>query len=829
MKTNNLLQRALPHVLAVVAFLVITFIYFSPAFQGKTIAQHDIVQAKGAAQEANEYREKTGHYPLWTNSMFGGMPTYLIAADYPNSWTTKAGRFFANLLPEPANYLFLYLIGCYILLAALGLDAWIAALGAIGFALCSYNLINIEAGHASKVIAMGFLPPVLAGVILAYRGRYWIGGALVGLFLGMQLYGNHIQITFYMFITIGFYALMELIVAIREKKLKSFVIASAVVAVASGLAVGSHASRLMTTSEYSKESIRGKSELTPKPATGDTKGVNADGLDYDYAFNWSYGKLETLTLLIPDFYGGGTMAKSIGKNSNLYEALIAQGANDAQARQIVAQLSGALYWGDQPTTGGPTYAGAIIVFLFVLGMFIVRDRIKWWILASAVFMIMIAWGKNFILNDFLFYNLPLFDKFRAVTMSLALTQVFLVLGAALTVQELVRGEQTWARMQRPLLWSLGLTAGVALIFAVLGSAFFDFRNERIDQQLGQGYGEWIVRPLRDDRASLLRGDAFRSFLFILVAAGVIVAFLLKRINATLVTLVLAVLVLVDMFAIDKRYVNDADFTVDRREQARTFVKPTQADQQILQDTTQYRVFNYAASNGPFGDAETSYYHHSVGGYHGAKMRRYSDVMDSLLFKGKLSALNMLNTKYIIVPDQKTGQPLVQQNTEALGNAWFVPEYKLVANADQEITELGKETFNPQTTALIDKRFENELKGFQPQADSTATIRLVSYSPDRLVYESNAKTPQLAVFSEIYYANKDYWQAEVDGKPVPHFRANYILRGMIVPAGSHKITFTFVSNTYQQGETIALFSSIALFAFVGAAIFLAARQKKEEQA
>ncbi|MDJ1506199.1 hypothetical protein [Xanthocytophaga agilis] len=822
MKTNNLLQKAIPHVLAIVAFLIITFVYFSPVLDGKTMSQHDIVQARGAGHEAGLYREKTGHYPMWTNSMFGGMPTYLIAADYPNSWTTKVGRFFANLLPEPANYVFLYLIGFYILLAALGFDAWIGVLGAIGFAFCSYNLINIEAGHASKVIAMGFLPPILGGVILAYRGKYWIGGALVGLFLGMHIYGNHVQITFYMFLTIGFYVLMELIVAIREKRLKPFLIASAVIGVGVALAVGSHASRLLTTSEYSKESIRGKSELTPKPATADDKGVNADGLDYDYAFRWSYGKMETFTLLIPDFYGGGTMSKSIGKNSAMYNALIEKGASDAQAKQIVAQLSSALYWGDQPTTGGPTYAGAVILFLFVLGMFIIPNRIKWWILGSAVFMTMLAWGKNFALNDILFTYAPLFDKFRAVTMTLALTQVFLVLGAAMAVQELVRGEYSWTNLQRPLIWSFGLTGGVALLFALLGGAFFDFRSDIVDPQLAQGYGDWIIRPIRDDRASILRGDAFRSFMFIVVAAGVIIAFLFKRLSASLMVLVLGAVVLTDMFAVDKRYVNNDDFTIDRRDQERAIIKPTPADEQILRDTTQYRVFNYAAS--PFQDATTSYFHHSVGGYHGAKMRRYSDVIDSVLAKGSIKGLNMLNTKYVIVPDQKTGQVFVQQNPEALGNAWFVKEYKIVPNADEEIKAI--ETFEPKTTAIIDKRFEKDLNGLNIQFDSTATITLTSYSPDHLVYESNAQTPQLAVFSEIYYANKDYWQATIDDKPVPHFRVNYILRGMVVPPGKHKITFTFISNTYQQGEHIALFSSIALFAFVGAAIFLSAKQKNK---
>ncbi|MCU0355335.1 MAG: YfhO family protein [Cytophagales bacterium] len=819
---NNLLKTALPHLLALLVFLVITLVYFSPVLDGKTIEQPDIVQAKGAAQEANQYRQKTGSYPFWTNSMFGGMPTYLIASDYPNSWTTKAGRFFVNLLPDPANYLLLYLVGFYILLVALGLDAWLAALGAIGFAFGSYNLINIEAGHASKVIAVGFMPPILAGVILAYRGRYWLGGALAGLFLGMQLYGNHVQITFYMFLAIGLYALMEFVFALREKRLKTFLFASAVLALASALAVGSHASRLLTTNEYSKESIRGKSELTAKPAAGAQNAANANGLDYEYAFRWSYGKAESFTLLVPHFSGGGSMMRGLGKNSALYDAVIAQGASDAQARQFAEQMGSALYWGEQQMgTGGPAYAGAVVIFLFVLGLFVIKDRIKWWLLASAVLMLMLAWGRHFILNDWLFHYAPFFDKFRAVTMTLTLVQVYLAFGAALAVDALLRGNHTWATLKKPLAWSLGLTAGLALVFAVLGGAFFDFRNEEVDKQLSQAYGDWVVKPLRDDRASALQGDAFRSFLFIVAAAGVLLAFVFKRLNATMTVGLLALVVLVDMFAVDKRYLNNDKFTVTRRDREREYIQLTPADQQIMQDTTHYRVLNYSVN--PFNDASTSYFHASIGGYHGAKMRRYQDVIDSLLAKGKINVLNMLNTKYVIVPDQKTQQLQVQSNGEALGNAWFVRSYKIVPNADAELAAL--DTLNARTTALVDARFADQLKGFEPQPDSTATIRLVSYSPDVLVYQSNAAMPQLAVFSEMYYANKDYWQAEVDGKPVPHFRANYILRGMVVPAGSHKITFRFVSNTYRQGEQIALFSSIGLFAFLGVAVFFAVRSRQ----
>ncbi len=817
MKTNTF-QRLLPHLLAVVVFLVLTFVYFSPVFEGKTIAQHDIIQAKGAAQEATLYRQKTGQYPMWTNSMFGGMPTYLIAADYPNSWTTKVGRFFAYLLPEPANYVLLYLVGFYILLVAIGTNTWVSVLGAIGFAFCSYNFINIEAGHVSKVIALGFLPPILAGVILAYRGKYWLGGALMGLFLGMQLYGNHVQITFYMFLTIGLYALMEFILAIQAKTFKNFLIASTVLVLAAGLAVGSHASRLMTTQEYAKESIRGSSELTGTSAADSPNGkVNREGLDYEYVFRWSYGKWETFTLLIPDFYGGGSMSKPLGKGSAIYNAVVSRTGGEAEARNATAQVSQGLYWGEQPGTGGPAYAGAVVIFLFVLGMFIIRGPIKWWLLASTLLMIALAWGKNFILNDWLFEYVPLFDKFRAVTMTVTLAQVFLALGAALAVQEVISSSYTWKTMQKPLFWSLGLTAGVALILSVLGGAFFNFQNPQSDAQLP----DWLIGAVRDDRASLLQGDAFRSFLFIVVAAGLLIAYLTQKINATLLAMLLAVVVCIDMFAVDKRYLNDADFTVDRRQFARAAVQPTAADQQILQDTTHYRVFNYALS--PFNDASTSYFHQSVGGYHGAKMRRYADVIEQDISKGNMRVLDMLNTKYVIVPDQKTGQIGVQQNPGALGNAWFVREFELVPNADKELKSL--ETFDPKKTAIVDQRFESQLKAFQPAFDSTATIRLTSYEPDHLVYQSTAATPQLAVFSENYYANKDYWQAYIDDKPVDHFRTNYILRGIIVPAGSHKISFQFISTTYATGEKIALFSSIALFLCAGAALFIGFRKKQ----
>jgi hypothetical protein len=826
MKNKNLLQRFFPHLIVLFVFILITFLYFSPLLEGKTLTQHDIIQAKGAAKELNDYREKSGRLPLWTNSMFGGMPAYMIGADYPNSWTSSVARTFVSVLPDPANLVVLYLIGFYILLLALNFNPWLAAVGSIAYAFCSYNLINIEAGHASKVIAMGYLPPILAGVILAFRGRYWIGGALTGLFLALHLYGNHVQITYYLFITLALYGLFELVFAIREKRLQSFGIAAAVLVVAVGLAFGSHASRLLTTNEYSKESTRGKTELTQ--GSQNAKG----GLDRDYAFNWSYGKAETFTLLVPNFYSGATVGE-LNPSSNTYQALIANNVPQNQAREFIARVP--LYWGDQPFTGGPAYAGAIVCFLFVLAMFIVKDRIKWWLLATSIILISFAWGKNFFLNDLLFDYFPFFNKFRAVTMTLTLVQVYLCLGAALAVKELVQEQWTWDRFKKPLLYSLAFTAGVAFLLGLLGGVIFDYSSVTDTQQQ---LPPWLVNALRDDRQSMQRMDAFRSVFFILAAAGLIILYLRKKLAVNILYLGLGVLILIDLFNVDKRYFNNDDFVSKRK--ADDALQMMQADAVIKQDTTQYRVIDLTKGLGVLGDARASYFHHSIGGYHGAKMQRYAELFDSVVFKeltllatsfqqqkfspqtfSQLPALNMLNTKYFILSPEAQG---VVENPAALGNAWFVQDYKVVPNANAEIKAL-QGNFQPSQTAIVDQRYANELKGVTLQPDSAASIRLISYSPEKLAYQSSASGPQLAVFSEIYYHNQDYWQAFVDGKPVPSFRADYVLRAMMVPAGSHKIEFVFEGNTYKQGETIALISSILLFAFVAAAIFMNVRENK----
>ena len=823
MKKGNILQKSLPHVGVLLAFLVITFVYFSPVFEGKTLAKNDVVQSQGAAAEVLAYREKTGKFPLWTNSMFGGMPAYLVGTDYPNSWSTKLGRVFINLFPDPVNYVLLYLVGFYILLVALNFSPGLAALGSVAFAFSSYNLINIEAGHISKALAMGYLPPIIAGVILAFRGRYWVGGALAGLFMALHLYGNHIQITYYLLVTLAIYGVIELVYAAREGRLKTFLTAAAVLAVAVGLAFGSHASRLMVTNEYARESIRGTSDLT-RAGSGPSRG----GLDREYAFSWSYGKMETFTLLIPHFRGGGS-GVGLGPSSATFEAIERQAGRD-QARQFAAQAP--LYWGDQPFTGGPAYAGAVVCFLFVLGLFLVKDRIKWWLLASTFVLISFAWGKYFFLNDLLFNYFPFFNKFRAVTMALTLVQVYLALGAVLAVRELVTGAYTWTSLKKPLAWSLGLTAGVALLFALLAGALFDFSATSDTQQ---GLPAWLLEALRSDRESALRTDAIRSVFFILAAAGLLLAYVYKRLNATVLAATLSLLVLVDLFAVDKRYLNNEDFAPKRQAGK---VEPTAANQAILRDTTHYRVLNLTVS--PTDDATTSYFHRSVGGYHAAKLQRYQQLYDTVIraelqrlvtgLQGQsfspavfnqLPGLNMLNTKYFILGAEAQA---VLENPAALGNAWFVREYRVVPDANAEIQAV--KNLDPARTAVVDARYGKNLMDFDLRPDSAASIRLTAYSPDRLVYQSSAATPQLAVFSEVYYQGNNDWQAYVDGQPVPHFRANYLLRAMWVPAGSHRVEFVYTGNTYKKGETIALVSSVLLLGFVAGAAFLGTRRKEE---
>lgn len=811
-------KKLLPHLIAIVGFIVIAGLYASPVWQGKRLAQHDSVFAKAAAQEAKTYHDQTGEWSSWTNSMFGGMPAYLIATDYPTSISTKIGQYFGSWLPEPVNILFLLMLGAYILLMVMGANYWLASMGAIAYAFGSYNLLFIEAGHISKMLALGYAPGILAGVMLTLRGKTWIGAALTALFLSLNLYGNHVQVSYYIFLAIGIYALIEGIVMVREGKIKQFVTAGSMLLVAALIAVGTHTTRLWTTLEYSKESNRGKSELTPPKKTTET--ANADK---EYAFSYSYGVAETLTLLIPNVYGGMSQG-GLSTKSELYKNMTSQGLDGAAVKQFVEKMA-PVYWGDLPIAGGPAYAGAIICFLFVLGCFVLKNRLKWWLLGTTIFFIFIAWGKNFELFNYLMFDyFPYFSKFRAATMIFSVVQLLMSITSVLVLKTIIEENLTFAALKRPLLYSLAATAGIAFVLAVIPGLFMDFRAATDVQYLGQivgdeAFGRQLVTSLSEDRKQLLRVDAFRSLVLILLAAGLLWALVTKKLSTKIFYPLITLLVLFDLFAVDKRYLNNDDFLT--KSAVEENFAPTAADLQILQDKSlSYRVLDL--SSDPFSDSKPSYFHKSIGGYHGAKMLRYQELVQNQIAKNNLSVLNMLNTKYLIQPS-KTGETMAAPNPEAAGNAWFVKEVKIVANADEELKALDK--FDPKQTAFVDKRFADQVQNLTILFDSTNYIRLTNYKPNALTYETSNQAKQVAVFSEIYYRGNQDWKSYIDGIEAPHFRTDFVLRGMVVPAGKHKIEFKFDPPAVKTGHTIDLIASILLVLFIGLAVFF--ENKKNE--
>lgn len=793
-------KKVLPYLAGVAIFIVVTMFYFSPLLEGKKLYQNDIANHTGMSKEIVDFRNQTGEEALWTNSMFGGMPAYQISVKYTSNVISYFDRLFTLWLPHPAGLVFLYFLGFFFLLLVMRVDPWIAIAGAIGFAFSSYFFIILEAGHNSKAHAIGYIAPVIAGIILTFRRNYIWGGIVTAMFLSLELNANHPQITYYMVLLAVIIGIFELAEAIRRKYFGSFLLSVSVIAIAALFALLTNITSLWTTYEYGKYTIRGKSELTTE------KENRTSGLDRDYATQWSYGIGETMTLLIPDFYGGSSSRK-LGDNSKVAGALRENNVPENTVRQFTEQPASFVYWGDQPFTSGPVYVGAIIFFLFVLGLIIVKGPLKWALLAATVLSILLSWGHNFMaLTNFFLDHVPLYNKFRAVSMTLVIAEVAMPVLAILAVKEIFNNLKDQKRLFRALKIAFVIVGGVTLVFALVPGMFLDFTGAN-DQLMKERYQfpDWLIQAVMDDRLSILRKDAFRSFIFILLAAGTVWAVLFNRLKTQYVPFILMILIVVDMFAVNKRYVNNDNFT--SKSKVSNPFELTPADQQILQDTTlDYRVLNLSVS--PFNDASTSYYHKSIGGYHGAKLRRYQELFDYHISKNNLDVLNMLNTKYIIFSDKDQGQ-VVQRNPDALGNAWFVKGYRVAGNADEEINALTK--FDPKDTLIIDAKFKEELAGYMPGRDSSDFIRLDEYKPNHLVYSYQTKNNGLAVFSEIYYP--EGWYATVDGNPVPHFRVNYVLRGMVLPAGSHKVEFRFHPGAYFTGEKISLISSVILLALL----------------
>ncbi|OQX76258.1 MAG: hypothetical protein B6D64_10210 [Bacteroidetes bacterium 4484_276] len=801
-------SNILPYLVAIIIFILIATIYFSPVLEGKKLKPNDVTNFKGMSKEIVDFREKTGEEPLWTNSMFGGMPAYQISTEYNGNLMRYVDYIFRLGLPYPIWIVFLYMIGFYILLLVLRVNPWLAITGAIAFGFSSYFFIIIEAGHNSKAHAIGYMAPVVAGFILTYRRKYLLGGLMTLLFLALELKSGHPQITYYLMLALLLFGITELVSAIREKNYLPFIKSSAVLIIAILLAVLTNITSLWATWEYGKYTIRGKTELSTE------KENRTSGLDKDYATQWSYGIDETLTLLIPDAKGGASGV--IGKNESVLKGV------DSRFKEYVA-TSANRYWGNQPFTSGPVYAGAIVMFLFFLGLFTVKGKLKWWILAATILSIMLSWGKNFMpLTEFFLDYFPGYNKFRAVSMILVIAELMIPILAVLALLQILDDPKSFTKKLKifgypvnPFYLAFGLTGGLALLFALFPGAFFNFLSDQeiqsiaSQQQSDPTYGKQLAEFFANveiARKNIFKADAIRSFIYILLAAGVIFAFAKNKLKKEYAIGLVTLLILIDMWSVDKRYLNNDSFV--RKSKTEEPFKMTKADQFILKDKDpDFRVLNLTVD--PFADASTSYFHKSIGGYHGAKLRRYQELYDhQLKNKMNMAVLNMLNTKYIIQPDNNK-QPTVMPNIQACGNAWFVKDIKWVKNADEELAALSD--FDPEKIAVIDEQFKPDLEGFTPTNDSTALIKLISYAPNHLKYQVNTHNDQLAVFSEIYYPKG--WNAYVDGKLAPHIRVDYVLRAMVIPAGKHLVEFKFEPKAYYIGEKISLASSLLVLLLV----------------
>jgi hypothetical protein len=791
------LKKFLPHIVAIALFIIASYAYFSPLIEGKRLAQHDIAMFKGSAKEIQDYRSATGEETLWTNSMFCGMPAYMISVSYSGNLLRYVNNFL-EVAPRPASFIFITFLGFYILLLVLGVNPWLSIVGAFAYGLSSYFFIIIGAGHNAKIHAISYVAPMLAGMILAFRGKLWSGFALFALFFGLNLYTGHPQITYYAGFIMVALTIVYFYNAFKEKLLGQFAKALGVLAIAGLLALGANFSKLWFTYDYGKDSIRGPSELTSNSSN------KTSGLDKDYATGWSYGVAESFNLLIPNLMGGST-GMDLGTDSKLYSFLKQNGYGDRQSEAIVSQFP--TYWGPQPGTSGPVYIGAIVVFLFIFGLFAVKGSEKWALLILTGLSIALAMGHNFNLLTNLFLDyFPGYNKFRTVTMILFIAEVTMPLLAFMVLKQIYDGALDKKQFMYALKWSLGIVISIIFFFILFGSALFSFTTI-LDSQ--RGIPEQMIQVLIDDRKAMLKADALRSMIYILLSAGVLYAFFIKKLKPYYFIAILGLLIVADMWVVNKRYMNNNQFTSEVKVD-KPF-SPTNADLQILQDPTlDFRVLN--VTNGldaAFNDASTSYYHKSLGGYHGAKMRRYQELIDEHISKGNMTVLNMLNTRYVI--QQGKTEPTANFNSEALGNVWFVDSIQIVPNADVEIASLHN--FNPSRKAIVDKRFEKDIEGFTPSFDSTGTIKLVDYKPNKLVYKSDTKSQRIAVFSEIYYPKG--WVVTVDGKVQNHFRANYVLRAMIVPAGSHKIVFSFKPKMFEIGKKVDLASSmLIILAFIG---------------
>lgn len=812
------LERIYPHAIAVLGFILISLIYFYPVLQGKKIAQSDIAQYTGMAKEQIDFRATENAEPYWTNSAFGGMPTYQLGANYPHEYINKIDSAL-RILPRPADYLFLYFLGFYVLLLVLKADPLKAFFGAVAFGFSTYLIIILGVGHNAKAHAIAYMPMVIAGILLVFQRKFIVGGLLTMFAAALELNANHFQMTYYLLFLLLIISVYYIYNYVKEKDFKTLFYSLGVFAIAGILAIGANATNLLATAEYAKFSMRGKSELTFNP--NGSKNVTTSSMSRDYITEYSYGIAESFNLIAPRLFGGGNSEK-LNTDSSVYNYMLQNGASPQEAKQFTENY-GFTYWGQQPIVAAPAYIGVVVFFLCILGLYHDNRRIKYVFLAGALFSLVLSWGKNLsIVTDFFIDFVPMYDKFRAVSSIQVILELSVPVLAIMGLQSFFtqKKEKQWSSLCKATATVFGLIIGLFLIRNT-----FDFVGQmdaQLLQMLSQGqdksFGTGFIDALKEDRKSLYSADLLRSGFFILLSAGVLWLFIKNKLAQNTAIILVGLLMIFDLVLVDKKYVSDKDF-VSRSEVEVPF-QETPADVQILQDTTNYRVFEVR----DFLGARCSYFHKSIGGYSAVRPRRMQQLFDYQIAKNNMEVLNMLNTKFIIQTD-KEGKEFPTVNPNYNGNAWFVQRVKFVNSPDEEMKAL--DSLDSKNSALVNEYefgpfFKGDLTSFN--VDSTATIQLLSYQPNHLKYVSNNSNPGLAVFSEMYYA--DGWNATIDGKAASHFRADYVLRSMKIPAGNHSIEFKFEPQVVKTGSTIALISFILMILLLGGAIYL--EQKKAKQ-
>ncbi|MFK7971598.1 MAG: hypothetical protein AB8F95_14630 [Bacteroidia bacterium] len=801
------------HAGIILAFIIVLFGYFKPITNGMTLQMGDINKFSAMSAETREYQDKDKEPVFWTNAIFSGMPTTHLGLRYEGNIFSKIKGYILRVLPRPLDMIFLLFVGFYLLLNVFKVGPWISGLGAMMFAFSSYWFIIMAAGHTSKAVAMGFVPLVAAGVFMVYERKQWIlGSVIMAASLALQLSANHFQITYYAAIMLGAVGIGYLVQAIRTKTLPDFAKYSGALIVGALLAVGPNYSLLATNLEYTAETMRGAPVLSPEPGEKATS-----GLGIDYAFAWSYGKTETLSLLIPNIHGGASATK-VSRTSNAYKRL-------KQERLPT-------YWGDVQFTSGPVYVGAIVFFLFVLSLLVVKGPLKWGLLAATIISIILAWGNNFMLvNEILFNLLPFYNKFRAPSMALVIAEFTIpllgILGLHRILQTGKEGQPSREWGARQVLNAGAVTVGLCVVTFLMGLAFFDFVGASdMDRSGALRYDNNVFKIIKDLRVDMLQGDVLRSLLLVAAGAGLLWLYLKGTIKSVAILLAgLAVLTFGDQWMVNKRYLNDDNFA---RSKNYAKPRPKPASQQILQDKDpHFRTLNFYGGNlsSTFNDSEDGHFHHNIGGYHPAKLQRYQDLIGRRIqpemsrviqtlqarpsdsaFRatmGSLSTLNMLNTRYFIISADQ--QPV--RNVAALGNGWFVDNVQKVNTADEEMAAISSASFNPATTAILGSEFADAASGIQ--GGGSGSIQLASYHPNKLVYKSNNAAQGLAVFSEMWYRGNEDWKAYIDGEYQDHIRVNYALRGLVVPAGDHEIVFEIKPPTFYTAETISMITSIVL--------------------